>query len=52
MILPSIKEIHTMNFERKVVIVVGVEPPRRVIENINLVDYELGVMFLIKSNRK
>ena len=39
LILPSIKAIHTMNSETKVVIVFGVELTRRVIENINLVDY-------------
>ena len=41
-----------MNYEKKVVIVVGVEPSRRGIETINLVGYELRVICVIKANSK
>ena len=41
-----------MNSETKVFIFVGLEPPRRIIETIDLVDYELRVICVIKENRK
>ena len=46
------RNTHTINSEKKVVIVVGVEPPIRGIETINSVDYELRVICIIKANRK
>ena len=41
-----------MNSETKVFIFVGLEPPRRIIETIDLVDYELRLICVIKSNIK
>ena len=38
-----------MNSETKVFIFVGLEPPRRIIETIDLVDYELRVICVIKE---
>ena len=52
LIWPSIEEIHIINSETKVVIVVGVETPRTGTETINLVDYELPVICVMKANRK